>query len=125
MSGSSTQSSNATPAPMPQPLSSDTVRQVQTSLQRQGMYKGNIDGVWGPETQSALMAYQQAHGMAATGKLDAATMASLNPPSGGATNTTTQPAPAQTSSNAPSPSPAPSAPAQNGAQPSNGTTTQQ
>lgn len=110
---------------LPQELSSDTVRQVQTSLQQEGMYKGAIDGVWGPATQSAVMSYQQAHGMTASGKLDSATMASLNLANGGAADAT------QTSSNAPPSSPAPAA--QDTAPPaagapalrSDGTTTQQ
>jgi hypothetical protein len=61
-------------------LSPGMVRQVQNDLQQQGLYKGNIDGIWGPETRSAVQAYQQAHGLSGNGELNSATMASLNIP---------------------------------------------
>ena len=36
------------------------VRQVQTALQQQNLYNGPVDGVWGPQTQSAVQGFQQA-----------------------------------------------------------------
>ncbi len=61
-----------------QPMSPDMTRQVQEQLQQQGTYRGPVDGVWGPQTQSAVRNYQQAHGLSTTGKLDMDTLASLN-----------------------------------------------
>ncbi len=72
-------SSSSTPAPMARPeLSPGMVKQVQTSLQQQGIYKGNIDGVWGGATQDAVKQYQSAHNMTASGQLDEATLRSLH-----------------------------------------------
>jgi peptidoglycan hydrolase-like protein with peptidoglycan-binding domain len=59
-------------------LSQDMVQQVQTRLQQQGMYRGSIDGQWGPATEAAVRSYQQQHDINATGQLDTATLASLN-----------------------------------------------
>jgi peptidoglycan hydrolase-like protein with peptidoglycan-binding domain len=61
-----------------QPLTPDTVRQVQQTLQQQGMYRGRVDGVWGPATQSAVRSYQQQNNLNASGQLDQQTLASLN-----------------------------------------------
>jgi len=70
----------ATPAPVaattPE-VSPGMIKRVQTSLKQQGFYKGRIDGVWGPETQSGVHGYQQAHNLTDSGELDAATLASL------------------------------------------------
>lgn len=59
-------------------LSQDMVQQVQTRLQQQGMYRGSVDGQWGPATEAAVCSYQQQHDINATGQLDTATLASLN-----------------------------------------------
>ena len=61
-----------------QPLTPDTVRQVQQTLQQHGMYRGRVDGVWGPATQAALRSYQQQNNLNASGQLDQQTMAALN-----------------------------------------------
>ena len=53
------------------------VADVQTVLQEQGLYKGEVDGLVGPQTQEALAAYQSANGLAATAALDQPTMESL------------------------------------------------
>jgi len=58
-------------------LSQATLEEIQERLQQMGFYHGNIDGNWGPETQSALRDYQQQHGMQASGQLDFPTMADL------------------------------------------------
>src|SRR5215472_18652823 len=42
------------------------------------MYKGQVDGVWGPQTKSAVRQYQQRHNLTATGQLDSQTLAALN-----------------------------------------------
>jgi peptidoglycan hydrolase-like protein with peptidoglycan-binding domain len=61
-------------------VSPGMVMHVQTALQQQGMYKGNIDGIWGPETQGAVRGYQQAHGLTPSGELNSPTLAMLLPP---------------------------------------------
>ncbi len=70
-----TQSYAATPT-SPE-LSQDMIQRVQGRLQQQGMYHGNVDGVWGPGTEYAVRSYQQQHNLNATGRLDADTLASL------------------------------------------------
>jgi peptidoglycan hydrolase-like protein with peptidoglycan-binding domain len=62
-------------------------------LQQQNLYSGPIDGVWGPQTMSAVQSYQQAHSLRASGQLDNQTLASLNLPSNTPTadNSTAQP----------------------------------
>jgi hypothetical protein len=59
-------------------LTPDMTQQVQAKLQQDGLYRGPIDGVWGPGTEAGLRTYQQQHNLSATGKLDANTLASLN-----------------------------------------------
>ena len=46
-----------------------TVVAAQQQLARQGYYRGQIDGIFGPETQRAIMRYQREHGLRATGYL--------------------------------------------------------
>jgi lysozyme family protein len=53
------------------------VANVQSALQAQGYYQGEIDGVLGPDTQAALSAYQQAQGLEDTGAVDEPTVESL------------------------------------------------
>jgi hypothetical protein len=53
------------------------VADVQSVLQEQGLYKGEVDGLVGPKTQEALAAYQSANGLAATAALDQPTLESL------------------------------------------------
>lgn len=60
------------------PLTPETVRSVQQSLQQDGLYRGRVDGVWGPATQAAVRGYQQRHNMTVTGQLDADTMSAMN-----------------------------------------------
>lgn len=55
----------------------DTVRQVQQGLKDKGHDPGPIDGVMGPQTQSALREFQQSQGMNASGTLDQDTMGAL------------------------------------------------
>jgi peptidoglycan hydrolase-like protein with peptidoglycan-binding domain len=76
------------------------VRQVQTTLHQQGTYAGNIDGIWGPETQGAVRSYQQSHGLMVNGQLDSPTLASLNLPGDSTAPATAPAAPAATTSSA-------------------------
>lgn len=71
---SNEQTSNAQ---RPGALSTGMVQHVQTRLQQQGLYHGNIDGVWGPETRTAVRDFQRAHGLNPSGLIDAQTLADL------------------------------------------------
>ncbi len=51
--------------------------QVVADVQRLGYYQGAIDGLLGPATQAAIEKYQQDHGLPATGRIDARTLAVL------------------------------------------------
>lgn len=53
------------------------VREVQLILTKLGHYKGVVGGHYGPETAAAVKAFQTAHGLPATGKVDATTLAKL------------------------------------------------
>jgi peptidoglycan hydrolase-like protein with peptidoglycan-binding domain len=59
-------------------LTPDMMRNVQQALQQQGFYHGQVDGVWGPGTQSAVRGFQQQHNLNATGQLDQDTLAAMN-----------------------------------------------
>ena len=50
---------------------------AETNLRRRGLYRGPVDGAFGPELESALRAYQSRIGLVATGRLDIDTLASL------------------------------------------------
>ena len=103
--------------------SPDMVRQVQAALQQQGLYRGTVDGVWGPRTQGAVQSFQQSHSLSATGQLDSQTMAALNlPNNNGAPNTQSSAAPPP-SQNQATQSQANQAPPSQGQLQSNGTMT--
>lgn len=53
------------------------VADVQSSLQEQGYYRGEVDGLVGPLTQEALAAYQSAQGLEPTAAIDQPTLESL------------------------------------------------
>ena len=53
------------------------VADVQASLQEQGYYRGEVDGLMGPLTRSALADFQRDHGLISTAALDEPTLASL------------------------------------------------
>lgn len=69
-----------------QQMSNNTVRQVQEALQSKGHNVGQIDGVFGPSTQSALREFQRAQGLEATGRADQRTLASLGVSAGNGGN---------------------------------------
>ena len=54
-----------------------TVANVQSALQEQGYYQGDIDGVLGPQTRAALAEYQSAQGLEPTGAVDEPTLETL------------------------------------------------
>jgi len=59
------------------PVSPGMIRRVQARLQQDGDYKGRIDGVWGPMTESGVRSWQQAHNVNANGEIDMATLQSM------------------------------------------------
>jgi putative peptidoglycan binding protein len=55
----------------------ETIRQVQTALRQLGYYHGQIDGQFGPLSQSALQNYQLKSNEPATGLLDRQSLSQL------------------------------------------------
>lgn len=66
-----------------QQASQPEIQQAQQQLKSQGLYRGAVDGVMGPETQTALMAFQREHNLPQTAQLDQQTLSALN---GGSTS---------------------------------------
>ncbi len=56
---------------------SSRVREAQQALQQDGLYKGKVDGQFGPKTRSALAQFQKQNGLKQTARLDRATMSKL------------------------------------------------
>jgi murein L,D-transpeptidase YcbB/YkuD len=57
-----------------------TVAAAQEQLARQGYYRGQIDGAFGPETRRAIMRYQSDHGLRVTGTINTDTLRVLGLP---------------------------------------------
>jgi len=55
----------------------EVVADVQASLQEQGYYQGEVDGLMGPQTRQALADFQRDHGLITTAALDEPTLSSL------------------------------------------------
>lgn len=53
------------------------VTQIQTKLKRWGYYKGNIDGIYGYQTQSAVRYFQSKNGLAVDGIAGPKTLAAM------------------------------------------------
>ncbi len=60
-----------------QPLAPPAVTLVQDRLRQAGAYAGRVDGVWGPDSQTALERFQQRNGLQATGQLNQVTATTL------------------------------------------------
>ena len=58
-------------------ISPSGVRQVQQALNRRGYAAGSINGVWDRATASAMVNFQQAHGLAPTGNLNLSSIEAL------------------------------------------------
>jgi peptidoglycan hydrolase-like protein with peptidoglycan-binding domain len=58
-------------------VSKDRVMTMQRELAERGLYDGKIDGISGPETQSALREFQNRNGLSPTGELNASTADAL------------------------------------------------
>ncbi|MBE0599513.1 MAG: peptidoglycan-binding protein [Desulfuromonadales bacterium] len=61
-----------------QQLNSAQVRELQQSLQKQGVDPGHIDGKMGPLTKQAIQVFQQQEGLAATGEINERTLEALD-----------------------------------------------
>ena len=76
------------------------IREVQIELQRQGFEIGEPDGMLGPRTKEALIAFQKRRGFQATGEIDHDTFAALGQGRGrGKSETTGQAAPPSNAKN--------------------------
>src|SRR6201989_1196433 len=53
------------------------IANVQSALQQQGYYRGEVDGLIGPLTRGAIADYQRAHGLYTTSTIDQPTLQSL------------------------------------------------
>ena len=58
-------------------LSKDDIRWAQVELHTMGLYDGSLDGVMGPETKRALVAFQKSNGLERTATLDQQTADAL------------------------------------------------
>src|SRR5436309_922014 len=56
----------------------DRVVAIQYALGRLGVLHVPVDGGFGPKTQDAVRSFQAAHGLAASGVVDAATLSALD-----------------------------------------------
>jgi lipoprotein-anchoring transpeptidase ErfK/SrfK len=72
-----TQAAEPAPAAGEEPRPVESWLEAQVELHRRGFSCGSIDGVFGPQTQAALQAFQRRHGLAETGALDDATRSQL------------------------------------------------
>ncbi len=57
--------------------SSDQIKEAQSALKKQGLYKGSADGKWGPNSRAAMKEFQAKNGMEETGTLDSKAMSAL------------------------------------------------
>ena len=73
------------------------ITNVQSALKTRGYYAGPVDGDFGPSSQKAIAAFQQANGMPATGTLDSPALAALGVSGKTAKTKATQPAAARKS----------------------------
>lgn len=58
--------------------SSAKVKEAQQALQEAGLYKGKVDGKFGPQTKAAVKEFQKENGLKQTAHLDSATMKKLS-----------------------------------------------
>ncbi|HEX9489532.1 MAG TPA: peptidoglycan-binding domain-containing protein [Stellaceae bacterium] len=61
-----------------QPSQGRLVRNAQKELQREGLYRGPVDGIIGPDTKQAIAAYQAREGLQQTATLDRDTLQRMN-----------------------------------------------
>jgi peptidoglycan hydrolase-like protein with peptidoglycan-binding domain len=61
----------------PPEMQQNVVASAQSRLARSGLYHGEIDGIYGPNMEFSLRAYQSKVGLRSTGRLDLETLAAL------------------------------------------------
>jgi peptidoglycan hydrolase-like protein with peptidoglycan-binding domain len=71
-------------------LGPQEIRQVQIALKEKGFYRGEPDGVLGPETTQAIITFQQQQGFQASGRIDTQTVSALGVSNLSGTSTTGQ-----------------------------------
>jgi murein L,D-transpeptidase YcbB/YkuD len=74
---------NSRSASAPAEAGSADVQAAQQALNDRGYDVGAVDGIFGPQTESAVRSFQQAQGLPQTGTLDSATLAALGVPQSG------------------------------------------
>ena len=84
----------AAPLAYVQPLSEQSVQAVQNKLRQAGAYSGNVDGIWGADSETALQHFQQTHQLQVTGQMNQATAATLGIDPGSLLATVQPPPPA-------------------------------
>ena len=62
------------------------VTQIQTRLKSWGYYLGEVDGIYGSKTETAVKKFQQANGLTVDGQAGPATLAALGVTGGGASD---------------------------------------
>jgi len=65
-------------ATAPRELQEDTIAAAQRILQRERLYRGDVDGFAGPMTSEAIFNFQDKYGLRPTGRLDMDTLARMN-----------------------------------------------
>ena len=60
-----------------QQVSQPQIQEAQQQLKSAGLYRGAVDGVMGPETQTALSQFQREQGLPQTAQLDQQTLSRL------------------------------------------------
>jgi peptidoglycan hydrolase-like protein with peptidoglycan-binding domain len=65
-------------ATAPPEVQRDLIASAQRILERRDLYHGDVDGVFGPNMEFSLRAYQSRVGLPVTGRLDLETLAGLN-----------------------------------------------
>jgi peptidoglycan hydrolase-like protein with peptidoglycan-binding domain len=63
--------------PTQQAPTADRISEIQSALARSGYYQGDPNGKWDSDTVAAVEKFQSAHGIDASGKLDAPTLQKL------------------------------------------------
>ena len=66
-----------------------TVSEIQTRLKNWGYYNGEVDGVYGSQTEKAVRWFQQKNGLSADGQVGDQTFAALGIPTGQSTSEST------------------------------------
>jgi murein L,D-transpeptidase YcbB/YkuD len=55
----------------------ETVRKLQMYLKKRGFFKGEVNGIFGPRTREAVIAFQRARGMTPDGVVGVRTLAAM------------------------------------------------